>query len=39
MIALAIPISVVGTFALIYAGGFTLNLMTLGGLALGVSYK
>lgn len=36
VIALAIPISIVGTFALIYFGGFTLNLMTLGGLALGV---
>jgi len=36
VISLAIPISVIGTFALIYAGGFTLNLMTLGGLALGV---
>ncbi len=36
MISLAIPISVIATFALIYFGGFTLNLMTLGGLALGV---
>ncbi len=36
VIALAIPISVVATFSLIYFGGFTLNLMTLGGLALGV---
>ncbi|MEX1026031.1 MAG: efflux RND transporter permease subunit [Planctomycetota bacterium] len=36
IISLAIPISVIGTFALIYFGGFTLNLMTLGGLALGV---
>jgi HAE1 family hydrophobic/amphiphilic exporter-1 len=36
IISLAIPISVVATFALLYAGGFTLNLMTLGGLALGV---
>ena len=36
VISLAIPISVVATFALIYFGGFTLNLMTLGGLALGV---
>jgi len=36
VISLAIPISVVGTFALVYFGGFTLNLMTLGGLALGV---
>ena len=36
VISLAIPISVIGTFALVYFGGFTLNLMTLGGLALGV---
>jgi len=36
IIALAIPISIIATFALIYFGGFTLNLMTLGGLALGV---
>ena len=36
VVAAAIPISVVGTFAPLYAGGFTLNLMTLGGLALGV---
>lgn len=36
VISLAIPISVVATFALVYFGGFTLNLMTLGGLALGV---
>ncbi|MEM9914010.1 MAG: efflux RND transporter permease subunit [Planctomycetota bacterium] len=35
-IGLSIPISVVATFTLIYGGGFTLNLMTLGGLALGV---
>ncbi|MDH5638997.1 MAG: efflux RND transporter permease subunit, partial [Nitrospinota bacterium] len=36
VIALAIPISVVATFALLFFAGFTLNLMTLGGLALGV---
>jgi HAE1 family hydrophobic/amphiphilic exporter-1 len=36
VISLAIPISVIATFALIFFGGFTLNLMTLGGLALGV---
>ncbi|HEX5513151.1 MAG TPA: efflux RND transporter permease subunit [Gammaproteobacteria bacterium] len=36
VVASAIPISVISTFALIYFGGFTLNLMTLGGLALGV---
>ena len=36
VVAAAIPISVITTFALVYFGGFTLNLMTLGGLALGV---
>jgi len=36
VIAVAIPIAVIATFALIFFGGFTLNLMTLGGLALGV---
>lgn len=36
VISLSIPISVVATFALLYFNGFTLNLMTLGGLALGV---
>jgi HAE1 family hydrophobic/amphiphilic exporter-1 len=36
VISLAIPISMMATFALLYFGGFTLNLMTLGGLALGV---
>ncbi len=36
VISLAIPISLIATFSLIYFGGFTLNLMTLGGLALGV---
>lgn len=36
VIALAIPISVVATFALVFFYGATLNLMTLGGLALGV---
>jgi len=36
VIAVSIPISVLATFALIFIGGFTLNLMTLGGLALGV---
>lgn len=35
-IAIAIPISVVGSFALLDAAGITLNIMTLGGLALGV---
>ncbi len=36
VISLAIPISIIATFALMYFSGFTLNLMTLGGLALGV---
>ncbi len=36
VIMLSIPISIIATFALVYFGGFTLNLMTLGGLALGV---
>lgn len=36
VIGLAIPISIIATFTLIYFAGFTLNLMTLGGLALGV---
>jgi len=36
VISLSIPISVIATFALLYFSGFTLNLMTLGGLALGV---
>ncbi len=36
VISLSIPISIVTTFALIFFGGFTINLMTLGGLALGV---
>ena len=36
IIAVAIPLSIVATFALIYFGGFTLNIMTLGGLALGI---
>jgi HAE1 family hydrophobic/amphiphilic exporter-1 len=36
IIAAAIPVSIVATFAMIYFAGFTLNIMTLGGLALGV---
>lgn len=36
IIATAIPISIIASFALMYFGGFTLNIMTLGGLALGV---
>lgn len=36
IIATAIPISVVATFGLMYFGGFTLNIMTFGALALGI---
>jgi HAE1 family hydrophobic/amphiphilic exporter-1 len=36
VIATAIPVSLIATFALVYFNGFTINLMTLGGLALGV---
>jgi len=36
IIALAIPISVIASFGLLYFGGLTLNQMTFGGLALGV---
>ena len=36
IIATAIPISVLATFGLLYFGGFTLNIMTFGGLALGI---
>ena len=36
VVATAVPISVIATFAVMYFGGFTLNLMTFGGLALGI---
>lgn len=36
IIATAIPISILATFGLMYFGGFTLNLMTFGGIALGI---
>ncbi|MFO0761160.1 MAG: efflux RND transporter permease subunit [Byssovorax sp.] len=36
IVALAIPISIVATFALLYFSGQSLNVFTLGGLALGV---
>ena len=36
IICTSIPISVIGTFALLYFAGFTLNTMTFGGLALGI---
>ncbi len=36
VIALSIPVSIIATFTLMYFGGFTLNVMSLGGLALGI---
>jgi hydrophobic/amphiphilic exporter-1 (mainly G- bacteria), HAE1 family len=36
IIGVSIPFSVIVTFVLIYFSGFTLNIMTLGGLALGI---
>lgn len=36
IIGITIPVSVIATFALVYFGGFTLNMMTFGGLALGI---
>lgn len=36
IIAAAIPISIIATFSLLYFSGITLNMMTLGGLALGI---
>ena len=36
VISISIPISIIATYALIYFGGFTLNQMTFGGIALGV---
>lgn len=36
IIAHSIPISIIATFVLLHFGKFTLNIMTLGGLALGV---
>ncbi|MBN1272462.1 MAG: efflux RND transporter permease subunit [Candidatus Aminicenantes bacterium] len=35
-IALAIPLSIIVTFIALYVAGYTINLLTLGGLALGV---
>jgi HAE1 family hydrophobic/amphiphilic exporter-1 len=35
-IALAIPLSIIATFIALYLAGYTLNLLTIGGLALGV---
>ncbi len=36
VVIIAIPVAILSTFAMMYFGGLTLNLMTLGGLALGV---
>jgi HAE1 family hydrophobic/amphiphilic exporter-1 len=36
IVCISIPVSVIGTFALLYFGGYTLNTMTFGGLALGI---
>ena len=36
IVALAIPLSVIATFAALYLAGVTLNIMSLGGLALGI---
>lgn len=36
VIFLAIPLSIIATFIALYAAGYTLNLLTLGGLALGI---
>ncbi len=36
IVSTSIPVSVIGTFALLYFAGFTLNTMTFGGLALGI---
>jgi len=36
IIGLAIPLSIVTTFIALYAAGYNLNLLTLGGLALGI---
>ena len=36
IIALSMPISIVATFTMVYFGGISLNIMSLGGLALGM---
>jgi HAE1 family hydrophobic/amphiphilic exporter-1 len=36
IVAVSIPVAVIGTFSLMYFNGFTLNTMSFGGLALGV---
>jgi HAE1 family hydrophobic/amphiphilic exporter-1 len=36
VISLAVPLSIITTFIALYSAGYTLNLLTLGGLALGI---
>ncbi|MCT4585596.1 MAG: efflux RND transporter permease subunit [Peptostreptococcaceae bacterium] len=36
IVAIAIPVSIIATFALMYFGGLSINLISLGGLALGI---
>jgi hydrophobic/amphiphilic exporter-1 (mainly G- bacteria), HAE1 family len=36
VIAISIPVSIITTFIPLYIGGYTINVMTLGGLALGI---
>jgi len=36
VVATAIPVSIIAAFTVMYFAGFTLNMMTLGGLALGI---
>jgi len=36
IVSVAIPIAIIGTFAFMYLLGFTLNMITLGGLAIGL---
>lgn len=36
IIGIAIPLSIITTFIVLYSAGYTLNLLTLGGLALGI---
>lgn len=38
IIGLALPISIIGIFTVLYMGGLTLNMMSLGGLALGIGH-
>ncbi|MEL7564769.1 MAG: efflux RND transporter permease subunit [Dehalobacterium sp.] len=38
IIALALPISIIGIFSVLYGGGLTLNMMSLSGLLLGIGH-